>query len=784
MHPETIGRYRILRQLGAGGMGEVYLGEDPALNRLVAIKVLRAESGTDMTADARLVQEAQAAATLDHTNVCAIYEVGEDAGQHFIAMQYVEGETLADRLARGHLPVADALRIAAQVADALAEAHARGIVHRDIKPGNIMLSARGPAKVLDFGLAKRLDRPDMSATRVETVQRLTAAGVAVGTTAYMSPEQLRAEEPDARTDVFSLGCVLCEMVGGSHPFARQSTAATIAAVLTEEPPPLPLPAPSELQRIVRKCLDKDPGRRYASGRDLLIDLRNLIHDSSAASVAVSAAAPARIRPLYVASGLIALALLLLSALGWMLLRQRPDSGGSIRVLAILPLTAADSASEYLGDGISESVINSLSQLPQLKVLGRTTTFRYRGANVDISALRRDLGVDAVLTGRVVQQGDTLVVSAELTNTADGAQIWGQRYNNRKLADVFAVQEEIAREIAAGLKLGLAGRERRFAKRDTDDVEAYRMYVLGRDHAQRRTVAELAAAADYYRRAIARDDRYALAWAGLTDTYILLAARGDLQPAEGRRLATEAAERALAIDADLAEAHAALGQLKVYVAPFDFEAGDRALRRAIELNPGWAIAHQYLAVSLLEQGRLDDGIRELETAHNLDPLSGFITRFLAFAHSLRREDARAMAIYRSAAALGAAFATNWDADLYRRAGALDEGLADLERASTGRETDPNVRLNRGMLLAAKGDRDGAVAIAKEFERLSASNAVWLTYAARVDFALGDLDHGLDLLHRAIDAGAIAIFYKDQPVWEPVRRDPRFLSALRRMRIPTE
>jgi len=783
MQPETIGRYRILRELGAGGMGKVYLGEDPALNRLVAIKVLRAESGTDRTADARLVQEARAAATLDHGNVCAIYEVGEDAGQHFIAMQYVEGETLADRLARGHLPVAEALRIAEQVADALREAHAHGIVHRDIKPGNIMLSARGPAKVLDFGLAKRLDHRDLTATRVETIQPLTAVGVVVGTTAYMSPEQLRAEEPDARTDVFSLGCVLCEMVGGSHPFARHSTAATIAAVLTEEPPPLPPAAPSELQRIVRKCLDKDPSRRYASGGDLRIDLRNLIHDSSAAAV-IPASAPRRIRPLAIVSGLIAL--VLLSALGWLMLLRQPRSNrnGSIRVLAILPLTAADSSSEYLGDGISESVINSLSQLQELKVLGRTTTFRYRGASVDIAALRRDLGVDAVLTGRVVQQGETLVVSAELTNTSDGAQIWGQRYNNRKLADVFAVQEEIAREIAGGLKLGLAGRERRFAKRDTDDVEAYRMYILGRDHAQQRTVAELAAAADYYRRAIARDGRYALAWAGLTDTYILLAARGDLQPADGRRLATEAAERALAIDADLAETHAAIGQLNVYVAPFDFAAGDRALRRAIELNPGWAIAHQYLAVSLLEQGRLDEGIRELDTAHNLDPLSGFITRFLAFAHSLKRDDARAMAIYRSAAALGSAFATNWDADLYRRAGALDEGLAELERASKGRDTDPNVRLNRGMLLAAKGDRDGAAAIAKEFDRQSATNAVWLTYAARVHIAYGDHDQGLDLLNRAIDGGAVAIFYKDQPVWDPVRRDPRFQSALRRMRIPTD
>jgi len=783
MQPETIGRYRILRELGAGGMGKVYLGEDPGLNRLVAIKVLRADSGADRTADARLVQEARAAATLDHANVCAIYEVGEDAGQHFIAMQYVEGETLADRLARGHLPVADALRIAEQVADALAEAHAHDIVHRDIKPGNIMLSARGPAKVLDFGLAKRLDRPELSATGVATIQPLTAAGVAVGTTAYMSPEQLRAEEPDARTDVFSLGCVLCEMVGGSHPFARQSTAATIAAVLTEEAPPLPPPAPSELQRIVRKCLDKDPSRRYASGGDLRVDLRNLIHDSSSsAAISASTSAPRRVRPLHVVSGLIALALL--SALGWMLLRQQPNPNGSIRVLAILPLTAADASSEYLGDGISESVINTLSQLQELKVLGRTTTFRYRGASVDIAALRRDLGVDAVLSGRVVQQGESLVVSAELINAADGTQIWGQRYSNRKLADVFAVQEEIAREIAAGLKLGLAGRERRFSKRYTDDVEAYRMYVLGRDHAQRRTVADLQAAVDYYRRAIARDERYAVAWAGLTDAYILLGQRGDIQPADGRRLAKEAADRAVTIDPDLAEAHAALGQLNVYIGPFDFEAGDRALHRAIELNPGWAIAHQYLAVSLLEQGRLEDGIRELETAHALDPLSGFITRFLAFAYTLKRDDARAMTLYRSAATLGPAFATYWDAELYLRAGAIDEGLAELARAGTGRESEPYVRLSRAVLVAAKGNRAEALPLAAEFERLSAANPAWATFAARIYVTLGDNNHGLDLLNRAVDAGAIPIFYKDQPLWAPIRRDARFQAMLRRMRIPTD
>jgi serine/threonine-protein kinase len=450
----------------------------------------------------------------------------------------------------------------------------------------------------------------------------------------------------------------------------------------------------------------------------------------------------------------------------------------------LPLAAADAASEYLGDGISENIINSLSQLPELKVLARTTTFRYRGPSVDMAALRRDLQVDAVLTGRVVQQGDSLIVSAELTNTADGAQVWGQRYNNHKLADVFAVQEQIARDIATGLKVELAGREARFSKRETDDVEAYRMYVVGREYAQRRTVVDLQAAVENYRRAIARDERYALAWAGLTDAYILLASRSALLPADGRRLAMEAADRALAIDPNLAETNAAVGQMKVYSAPFDFEGGDRALRRAIELNPGWAIAHQFFAVSLLEQGRLDEGVRELDVAHELDPLSGFITRFLAFAHTLKGDDAQAMSIYRSAASLGPPFATNWDMELYRQANAVDEGLAELARTSQGREADPYVRLNRAVLQAAKGKRAEALSVAAEFERQSATNPAWVNFAGRVYIALGDYDHGLELLNRAIDAEAMPIFYKDQPLWRPIRRDPRFQDMLRRMRIPTD
>ena len=454
------------------------------------------------------------------------------------------------------------------------------------------------------------------------------------------------------------------------------------------------------------------------------------------------------------------------------------------MLAVLPFVTDATSSDYLGEGISESVINSLSQLPQLKVLARTTTFRYRGENVDLAALRTELGVDVVVTGRVVQQGESLVVSAELTNAVDGSQIWGQRYSNRRLADVFAVQEAIAREIASGLKVELAGRETTFSKRYTEDVEAYRLYVVGRERAQRRTVADLQAAADLYRQAIARDQRYALAWAGLTDTYINLGSRGALPVAESRALASEAAARAYAIDPELAEANAASGQLNAYVAPFDFQEADRKLRRAIELNPGLAITHQFLAVSLLEQGRLDEGVAELEAARALDPLSGFITRFLAFAHLLKGDATRAMTLYRSAAPLSPSFATYWDAELYQSAAAVDEGLAEIARVGAGREADPYVLVNKASLLAARGDRGQAQQLAARFEEGMASNPALGVFAARIRVALGDYDRGLELLSAVVDANAMTIFYKDQPLWKPIRRDERFQALLRRMRVPTD
>jgi len=779
MIPETIARYRIVRPLGAGGMGEVYLAEDPALKRQVAIKVLPTPTASDETGSLRLVREAQAAATLDHPNVCAIYEVGEHDGRHFIAMQYVDGETLAERIRRGPLPVREAVQVAEQVADALSEAHAHAIIHRDVKPQNIMLTARGQVKVLDFGLAKVVSEHGAAVTDAETAQSLTEQGTISGTTAYMSPEQLRGERLDQRTDVFSLGCVVHEMVNGRRLFARESSAGTIAAVLNEHAPPLDarVAVPAELQRVVRKCLEKDRERRYQSARDLLVDLRNLGRDLSGFTApSADVVLPRSRAPFgYLVAGLLVLGLLAATA-GWFALGRSPGPSG-VRALAILPFVADQASADYLGDGISDTLINSLSQLPQLKVMARTTTFRYKGAQPDWQAVRRDLNVDAIVSGRVVQQGDTLVVQADLTNAVDGTQIWGQRYS-RKLVDLFSVQEEIAKEIATSLRLRLTEHEAAgLSKRYTDNIEAYRNYVLGRQFAQRRTPRDLQAAVGYYEQAIAQDARYALAFAGLTDAYTLLSSRGYLPLDEARRKARDAATTALTLDPDLAEAHAAVGQVHVYVAPYDFETGDRALRRAIELSPSWSIAHQYLGVSLHEQGRLDEALREWETAHNLDPLSGFVGHLLAYSHFLRRDFSRALGLQRQANQLGPAFSMFYEIEIYVQSGAFAEALAEIDRLTPGREDDPYLRYSRARLLAAQNRRAEALAIARQFEPTSATGVVFAHLAARIHLALGDVDRAFELMDQALKEGGIPIFYKDAPLWDPVRRDERFVRLLR-------
>ncbi|MEK6325096.1 MAG: protein kinase [Acidobacteriota bacterium] len=823
---ETISHYRIIQKLGSGGMGEVYLAEDTQLDRKVAIKFLPPESTADQQAKKRLVREARAAAKLDHPNICSIYEVGEEDGRSFIVMQYVEGETLASVMRTKPLELKACLDIAAQVADALAEAHSLGIIHRDIKPANIMLTVRRQAKVMDFGLAKMVEQESIVESQAETQSPLTEAGMIVGTVPYMSPEQVKSEPLDARSDIFSFGTVLYEMVSGRCPFAAESAAATFSAILTREPPPLAryaLEAPTELQRIVSKALAKEREERFQTIKDLQIDLRTLKQElefaakqgrSSQPAVTVSAAPtssgsqtreetahePAAITAeaagapktssaeyligeikrhkrgtlLAVAVPVIAAAALVYFAWG-----AKP-----IDSVAILPFVNAnaDPDTEYLADGIPESIINSLSQLPHLKVMSRNSVFRFKGQETDAQEVGQKLGVRAVLTGRVTQRGDGLAISIELVDVRDNSQIWGQQYN-RRLADVFAVQEEIAKEISEKLRLKLTGAERQqLAKRPTENLKAFQYYMQGRAYIQRRTREDLLTAIRYYEKAIEEDPNYALAYAGLADAYVNLGVRGYIAPLEGRRKAEEATRTALALDENLAEAHVALGQAYTPFAPYNLSLGDRELRRAIELSPSLAMAHQYLGGSLLQQGRLDESLEELLKARELDPLSPIIARTVAANYLCKRDYVRALEMLRQANELSPAFTYGLEISVYIQNRLLDEALAELENAKRERRSDPVLILSTGMIYAAQGKRAEALQIIKELEAMSGASLSQAQWIAGIYAALSEKGMALRWLERGLEAGAIGLFFKDEPVWDPIRSDPRFADLLRRMGIP--
>ena len=697
----------------------------------------------------RFVQEAKAASALSHPNVAHIYEIGEANGTSFIAMEYVEGQTLDAKLKGRALETAEIIDIATQVADALDEAHSKGITHRDIKPSNIMITARSQAKVLDFGLAKvAAHRAAPIESDMPTVRK-TDPGVVMGTVQYMSPEQALGREVDHRTDVFSLGVVMYEMSAGRLPFSGASTSETIDQ----------------------------------SARELLVDLRNLKRDSdSGVTARGEETATPRSNLRFTVSAAILVVIVLAAGLGWYMLAGR---GKAIDSVAVLPFVNAnaDPNIDYLADGIPESIINSLSQLPNLKVMSRSSVFQYKGKDTKPQAVAKDLKVEAVLTGRVSQRGDGLAISVELVNAADNSQIWGQQYN-RKLADVFAVQEEIAKEISDKLRLKLTGAERQqLAKRPTENLKAFQYYTQGRLYTNRRTREDLLTAISYCEKAIQEDPNYALAYAGLSDAYMNLGVRGYIAPIEARRKTEETARKAIALDENLAEAHVVLSHAYSQFYPANFSLTDRELQRATELSPSLALAHQYLGFSFVRQGRLDEGLAEFLKARELDPLSPIITRGVATSYYLKRDYRRALELLRQANDLGPAFSTPFEIGMYIQNRLFNEALAELEKAEQERKNDPLLIYSTGMVYSAQGKREEALQIIKELEEMSGANLSQAHYIASVYAALNEKDSSLTWLERGLATGALGTFFKDEPFWDPFRGDPRFTDLLRRMGVPS-
>jgi eukaryotic-like serine/threonine-protein kinase len=775
MITDTVGRYRVIRQIGSGGMGEVYLAEDRGLQRQVALKIL---ASGDEKAKRRFVREAITASKLSHPNVAVVYEAGEsENGTGFIAMQYVEGETLRDRLLRGPMPIDEVARIAREIADALDDAHRHGIVHRDIKPGNIMIDAGGRAKVLDFGIAKLVELDALATPDGSTAVAETTAGKFLGTLQYVSPEQAGGAAVDHRSDIFSLGVVINEMLTGTNPFAASTFLETIRRIREVAPPPIQrADCPAELKRIVAKCLEKNRERRYQSARDLVLDLER-----------VAARAP-RARPARMWAVALAVLSLILLAAGVLYFRQKRSApalaAARVRTLAVLPFRPLGSGSgeDFLAVGMADAVITRLAQVHGFIVRPTSSVLKYSNSAIDPLTAGREQRVDSIVDGRVQHIGNRIRVSVQLLRVSDGSSIWAGHFDER-FADVFDLQDAISERVATALVHSLTGQEhQRLTRRYTDNIEAYQLYLRGRYFWERRSVDSLRKSIAYYQQAIANDASYALAYAGLADSYNMLGAFSVLSPSEAYPKSKDAAAKALEIDPELAQADVAKS-FATYLYDRDWNAAEAGFQRALAENPNYGPGHQWYAVCLVSRGRFDEARREIRRAVEVDPLSLIINSVVAWIDYLSRNPQGAKAAAQRVIEMDPSFpaAHNYLAQAYASLGRYDDAYAEFQKAGTLMGA---VYLGHsGFVLAKGGHSSEARALLAQIQERSRRQYVSPYHEALVRLGLGQKQESITLLEQAADQHyPWAIHYSVEPMLDSLRNEPRFKALLQRLGLP--
>ena len=782
-----IGSYQIISMLGEGGMGEVYLAQDTRLGRKAAIKLLPAFFTKDEERIQRFKQEARAASALNHPNVATIYEIGETDDAAYIAMEYVEGQTLAAKINGQPLDSSQIVEIAAQVADALDEAHARGITHRDIKSENIMINERGHAKVLDFGLAKiRAGSSEAAASDMATL--MTTPGVVMGTVQYMSPEQAFGKEVDARTDIFSLGVVMYEMTTGRLPFSGVTPAETIERIAHWQPEAiarLNYEAPGELERIIRKCLEKDRQRRYQTARDLLIDLKNLKRDSDSGMV-ISASATANRQSNW---RWIAVAILLaVGAIAYLLFvtnkERRTPGGAAVKSIAVLPFKPliADSRDEALEMGMADTLITRLSNIKQIIVRPTSAVRKYGGLDQDAIAAGREQRVDAVLDGSIQKSGEQIRVTVRLVSVGDGHQLWVDTFDE-KFTDIFTVQDSISERVAGALVVKLTGEERDLLrKRYTNNLEAYQLYLTGRYYQEKRTEEGLKKSIEYFEQAIEKDSHNALAYADLARTYKLSSYYGIFPPSEAHPRSKEAVRKALEIDKTLAEAHTVLATI-LESSDWNWQAAEEEFKLAIELKPNDATAHHLYGLFLERRGRLEEAKVEMAQALELDPVSLIINKNVGDPFYYMRQYDEAIEQYRKTLELdpNSFLARLWLGKSYEQKGMYKEAIAEFQNARSS-EDNPAILGALGHVYAVSGNRGEAEKIIKELKGLS-ERYVAPYHIAIIYASLQNKDKAFEWLEEAYQGRDEWLLYlKIDPRLDSLCSDPRFGDLLRRIGLP--